>query len=123
MHQRKYCLELISDMGLSSSKSIDFSVELNQKLTTAEFDLHFLSTNEQDKLLSEPEIYQRLVGRLLYLTMTRPDIAFAVQLLSQFMHRPYTSHMNASLRVVKYIKQTPGLGKLIVRIRETYCQD
>lgn len=57
MHQRKYCLELISDMGLSSSKSIDFSVELNQKLTTAEFDLHF----PQEKLFGEPEIYQRLL--------------------------------------------------------------
>ena len=54
--------------------------------------------------------YQRLIGRLLYLTMTRPDIAFVVQVLSQFMHSPKTSHMEAVIRVVKYIKGTAGLG-------------
>ncbi|XP_015168013.1 uncharacterized mitochondrial protein AtMg00810-like [Solanum tuberosum] len=120
MHQRKYCLELISDMGLSSSKPVGSPVELNQKLTTAEFDLHFPPTDEQDELLNEPEIYQRLVGRLLYLTMTRPDIAFAVQLLSQFMHNPKTSHMNAALRVVRYVKQSPGLGILMASTADNH---
>ena len=42
--------------------------------------------------------------------MTRPDIAFVVQVLSQFMHSPKTSHMEAVIRVVKYIKGTVGLG-------------
>ncbi|XP_059302043.1 uncharacterized mitochondrial protein AtMg00810-like [Lycium ferocissimum] len=53
-------------------------------------------------------IYQQLVGRLLYLTIARPDIAFAVQTLSQFMHAPKRSHMEAAIRVVKYIKHSPG---------------
>nr|XP_019068994.1 uncharacterized protein LOC109120080 [Solanum lycopersicum] len=42
--------------------------------------------------------------------MTRPDIAFVVQVLSQYMHSPKSSHMEAALRVVKYIKGTAGLG-------------
>ena len=42
--------------------------------------------------------------------MTRPDIAFVVQVLSQYMHSPKNSHMEAALRVVRYIKGTTGLG-------------
>ena len=42
--------------------------------------------------------------------MTRPDIAFVVQVLSQYMHSPKNSHMEATLRVVRYIKGTAGLG-------------
>lgn len=49
---------------------------------------------------------------LLYLTMTRMDIAFVVQVLSQFMHKPKHSHMEDPLRVVRYIKGAPGLGLL-----------
>lgn len=113
MHQRKYCLELISDMGLSSSRPVIAPIEINHKLTTAKFDLQFPSENGNDKLLDDTGVYKKLVGRLLYLTMTRPDIAFAVQLLSQFMHSPKTSHIKASIRVVRYVKQSPGLGILM----------
>ncbi|WMV10494.1 hypothetical protein MTR67_003879 [Solanum verrucosum] len=58
--------------------------------------------------------------RLLYLTTTRPDIAFVVQSLSQFMHSPKRSHMEAALRLVTYVKHatdqpadsfTKGLGR------------
>uniref|UniRef100_A0A3Q7JBE5 Retrotransposon Copia-like N-terminal domain-containing protein n=1 Tax=Solanum lycopersicum TaxID=4081 RepID=A0A3Q7JBE5_SOLLC len=114
MHQRKYCFELISDMGLSSSRPVGASFEINHKLTTAEFDLQFPSKkNGNDKLLDDPGVYQKLVGRLFYLTMTRPDIAFAVLLLSQFMHSPKTSHMEAAMRVVRYVKHSLGLGILM----------
>uniref|UniRef100_A0A3Q7G6D1 Reverse transcriptase Ty1/copia-type domain-containing protein n=1 Tax=Solanum lycopersicum TaxID=4081 RepID=A0A3Q7G6D1_SOLLC len=111
MHQRKYAMELISDSGMSGSKPCVTPVEVNQKLTTSEFDDHFKLDNGND-LLDSGE-YQRLVGRLLYLTITRPDIAFAVQSLSQFMHAPKSSHMEAALRVVKYVKQAPGFGILM----------
>nr|XP_016500100.1 PREDICTED: uncharacterized mitochondrial protein AtMg00810-like [Nicotiana tabacum] len=58
--------------------------------------------DSEDVQLEENRNYQRLVGRLLYLTMTRPYIAFVVQVLSQYMHAP-------KRRVVRYIKSTPGL--------------
>ncbi|XP_019241933.1 PREDICTED: uncharacterized protein LOC109221968 [Nicotiana attenuata] len=45
--------------------------------------------------------------------MTRPDISFSVQTLSQFLQRPRKSHMEAALRVVKYIKNNPGQGILL----------
>ncbi|XP_043697353.1 uncharacterized mitochondrial protein AtMg00810-like, partial [Telopea speciosissima] len=43
--------------------------------------------------------YRRLVGRLIYLSHTRPDIAFAVSLVSQYMHDPHSSHLEASCRI------------------------
>ncbi|XP_059281035.1 uncharacterized mitochondrial protein AtMg00810-like [Lycium ferocissimum] len=112
MHQRKYALELISDMGLAGSKPTSTPMEVNQKLTTTEFDHHIPSENS-DPLLSNPTAYQRIIERLFYLTTTRPDIAFAVQCLSQFMHSSKESHMEAAIRFVKYIKQAPGLGILM----------
>ncbi|XP_049348897.1 secreted RxLR effector protein 161-like [Solanum verrucosum] len=45
--------------------------------------------------------------------MTRPDLAFPVQVLSQYMHCPKESHMEAALRVVRYIKEALGLGLLM----------
>jgi len=94
MHQRKYAMELISDSEMSGSKPCATPVEANQKLTTSDFDDHFKLNNGH--ALLDPGGYQRLVGRLLYLTITRPDIAFAVQSLSQFMHAPKSSHIEAA---------------------------
>ncbi|XP_022033118.1 secreted RxLR effector protein 161-like [Helianthus annuus] len=58
------------------------------------------------------ERYQRLVGKLIYLSHTRPDIAYAVSVVSQFMHQPQVSHMEAVWRVIKYLKGTIGHGVL-----------
>ncbi|XP_049378242.1 uncharacterized mitochondrial protein AtMg00240-like [Solanum stenotomum] len=66
-----------------------------------------------DEVLKDPASYQRLIGRLLYLTTTRPNISFVVQCLSQFMHSPKASHMEAALRLVRYLKSAPGLGILM----------
>ncbi|XP_069142919.1 uncharacterized mitochondrial protein AtMg00810-like [Solanum lycopersicum] len=111
MHQRKYALEIISDLGLGGSKPIATPVEMNGKLTTAVFDKHVGVTS--DPVLSDIGEYQRLVGRLIYLTITRPDLSYAVQNLSQFMNAPKQSHMNAAIRVVRYVKQQPGLGVML----------
>lgn len=58
------------------------------------------------------ECYQRLVGKLIYLSHTRPDIAFAVSAVSQFMHDPRSSHMDAVTRILRYLKGCPGKGLL-----------
>jgi hypothetical protein len=49
---------------------------------------------------------------LIYLSHTRPDIAFAVSVVSQFMHNPKTHHMDAVYRIIRYLKGCPGQGLL-----------
>uniref|UniRef100_A0A3Q7F578 Reverse transcriptase Ty1/copia-type domain-containing protein n=1 Tax=Solanum lycopersicum TaxID=4081 RepID=A0A3Q7F578_SOLLC len=111
MHQRKYALELISDCGLGGSKPASTPLESGVKLTTVEYDEATAKTD--DPLYANVTAYQRLIGRLLYLTTTRPDICFAVQVLSQFMQKPKVSHWEAALRLVRYIKGCPGQGILL----------
>ena len=110
MNQRKYALGLVSELGLAGCKPYSTPLEFNHKLTSTIFDeFTRKNANTEDTLLDDFGKYQRLIGKLLYLTMTRPDIAFVVQVLSQYMHSPKISHMEATLRVVRYIKETPGL--------------
>lgn len=82
------------------------------KLTSVEYDKLF-GVEESDVELEDIRRYQSLIGRLLYLAITRPDISFAVQMLSQFMNAPKQSHYHAALRVVRYIKNCPGQGLLM----------
>jgi len=62
--------------------------------------------------MSDPEQYRRLVGKLNYLTVTHPDISFAVTMVSQFLNSPCEDHWNAVIRILKYIKGSPGKGLL-----------
>ncbi|XP_074302673.1 putative mitochondrial protein AtMg00240 [Silene latifolia] len=68
---------------------------------------------DQSALLTDPECYRRLVGRLVYLAVTRPNLAFAVHTLSQFLHNSREAHMEAALRVFRYLKSSPGQGILL----------
>ncbi|RVW61844.1 Retrovirus-related Pol polyprotein from transposon RE2 [Vitis vinifera] len=100
--QRKYTLDIVSEVGLLGAKSCGFSIEQNHRLGLA-----------NGELLSNPESYRRLVGRLIYLAVTRPDLAYSVHILSQFMQEPRIEHWEAALRVVRYLKGTPGQGILL----------
>lgn len=64
--------------------------------------------SDQGELLKYPGMYRRLVGRLIYLTITRPDLAYAVGVLSQFMHSPRIPHLEAVHRILRYLKSSPG---------------
>ncbi|KAB1216423.1 hypothetical protein CJ030_MR4G029201 [Morella rubra] len=67
-------------------------------------------TDSLGVFLSNPSIYCRLIGRLIYLAITRLDLVFAVNILSQFMHAPRQPHYDAALRILRYLKATPGQG-------------
>ncbi|XP_034674238.1 secreted RxLR effector protein 161-like [Vitis riparia] len=56
--------------------------------------------------------YQRLVGKLIYLSHTHLDIAYAASVVSQFMHNPSEDHMDAIIRILRYLNSSPGKGLL-----------
>jgi len=62
---------------------------------------------------ADSTMYQAIVGSLMYAaTSTRPDIVCAVAVLSQYNTKPYTTHMTAAKRVIRYLKGTKGVGSV-----------
>lgn len=59
--------------------------------------------------------YRKIVGSLQNLTVTRPDVAYAVNRLSQFMHKPTEKHLQSLKRVLRYLKQTIHYGLFLKR--------
>lgn len=100
--QRKYTLDILHDSGLLGSRPAATPMEPNHKLGRS-----------SSAFLYDPEQYRRLVGRVIYFPFTRPDFSYAVHILSQFMHTSRVDHWEAALRVVRYLKGTPGQGILL----------
>ena len=59
-------------------------------------------------------MYQRLVGRLIYLTHTRPDISFAVSVVSRYMDDPRKDHKDAVYQILRYLKGALGKGLIFI---------
>ncbi|PRQ16867.1 putative RNA-directed DNA polymerase [Rosa chinensis] len=101
LNQRKYILDLLQDADMEDCKPA--RTPLDSKL--------------QLNVLSEPFLdltsYQRLVGKLIYLTITRPDISYAVSIVSQFMHAPTLAHLHIVKRILRYLKGYVGRGILM----------
>jgi hypothetical protein len=99
INQRKYCLDLLQEIGMLAAQSKDAPMEVGQHLV-----------HDSSNILPDITNYSRLIGRLIYLTNTRPDISYAVGRLSQFLAAPIASHQAAAYRVLKYLKNNPGEG-------------
>ncbi|XP_019159689.1 PREDICTED: uncharacterized protein LOC109156296 [Ipomoea nil] len=102
LSQRKYALDILAESGLEGCRPSAFPIEQNHKLRA-----------NCDGALVDASRYRRLVGRLLYLTVTRPDITYAVNILSQFVSTPRQEHMDAAYRLLRYLKNAPGQGILL----------
>ncbi|GJW13503.1 putative nucleotidyltransferase, ribonuclease H [Tanacetum coccineum] len=96
---KKYCLELLKDYGLLGRKPVSTPMEPNLVFP-------YVPTKD-DPLLENITGYQKLLGKLIYLTHTRPDIAYMIHCLAQYMHSPLKSHLNSALNVLGYLKGAP----------------
>ncbi|XP_020528908.1 uncharacterized protein LOC110008072 [Amborella trichopoda] len=92
--QHKYTLEIIEEMGLLGARPVHLPMEQNLKLR-----------HDHDILLSDPTMYRRFVGRLIYLTLTRPDIIYVVHILSCHSTTGYCVFLSHSLIYWKTKKQ------------------
>uniref|UniRef100_A0A3Q7JBS0 Reverse transcriptase Ty1/copia-type domain-containing protein n=1 Tax=Solanum lycopersicum TaxID=4081 RepID=A0A3Q7JBS0_SOLLC len=97
--QRNFSLELLSD----------FECE-HLPLASSPFFPSIKVSARSGELLTYPTTYRRLIGKLNYLTHTRPDLLYVVQHLSQFMQKPRLPHFDATLHVVRYLRLHPGQG-------------
>lgn len=97
--QSKYALGLLAQIDLVGAKLCSTPVACGSKLSATDGDL-----------LPDATLYRRIVGSLQYLTLTRPDITYAVNQVCQFMHKPRTAHMVAVKRILRYIKGSLDYG-------------
>ena len=102
--QRKYALDLLEETGMLGCKPVTSPMEQNVDWW-----------DHATALVEDAGLYRRLVGKLIFLTVTRPDISYAVSVLSQFMQAPRTIHLEGVYRVLAYIKRAPGRGLLYRR--------
>ncbi|RVW46804.1 Retrovirus-related Pol polyprotein from transposon RE2 [Vitis vinifera] len=92
---RKYVLDLLIETDMLGCKPSDIPIKARKR-------------TKSDGIPVDREKYQRLVDRLIYLSHTRPDIAFAVSVVSQYMHSPKESHLEAVYEILRYLKGSPG---------------
>ena len=86
---------MISRANITDSKIVDTPIEYNCCLNS-----------HDDESLSDATFYRQLVGSLIYLTVTRPDISYVVHVVSQFMAAPISPHYAIVLRIIRYLKGT-----------------
>lgn len=68
-----------------------------------------------DQLPTNKRRYQRLVGKLIYLSHTRPDIAYAASIVSQYIHNPGENNMDAVIQILRYLKFFAGKGLMFTK--------
>ena len=99
--QQKYVIDLLRETSMMASKLVATPIEQNHRLNEA------LGEKKVNR-----KMYQWLVGRLIYLAHTRPDIAYSMSVINQFMHDQREIHLQATYRVLHYLKAHPGKGIL-----------
>ena len=92
-------MELLSDTGLLACKPTNVPMDQSAKFRSS-----------MGEAAPDPSLYRRIIGKLLYLTLTRLDICYSVHKLSQSMSSPQIPHLQAAYKILKYLKKTPGQG-------------
>ena len=99
LSQGKYTVEILKKSGMTECKSMP---------TPMVMDLKKMSDTDSGEV--DPHLYRQLIGSLMYLVNTRPDICYAVNVLSQFMNQLRQTHWIAPKHVLRYLQGTVGYG-------------
>ena len=110
LSQSKYAKNLVKKFGLESTSSIRTPMSPNVKLT-----VDLLGKNVDSSL------YRSMIGSLLYLTASRPNISYSVGVCARYQANPKESHMTALKRIIKYVKTTAKFG--VVQIGRASCRE
>ncbi|XP_052490797.1 uncharacterized mitochondrial protein AtMg00810-like [Gossypium raimondii] len=105
LSQKEFTLKILNKFSMLNCKATSTPVAVGEKLT---------SQGDLDRVVKSSN--RSLVGCLLYLTATRPDIMFVVSLLSRFMHCCSVKHFQAAKRVLKYIKGTLSFRMMYTKV-------
>lgn len=105
--QANYVNEILNDELMTDYKSVHTPMSASELITLSD------GTH-----LTDATRYRRVLGRLQYLSFTRPDIAYAVNKLSQFMQAPSDLHWKAMKRVLRYLRGTIQLGLCVTPIED-----
>ena len=97
--QRKYVLDLLKETGMIGCRPVETPMAPNAKLEA-----------QTERTTIDRGMYQRLVGKLIYLTHTRHDISFFVSIVNQFLNNPMEEQLNAVYRILRYLKGSPRKG-------------
>ena len=100
LSQRKYVLDMLSEIGKLGARPCSIPMTPNVQLT------------KEGELFEDPERYRRLVGKLNYLTVTRLNISYSVSMSSRYMSSPIVSHWAAVEYILCYLKEVLGRGIL-----------
>jgi len=99
--QQQYAIDLLERAGMTECRPCDTPIDTNGKLS---------SDSGSPLNTADASDYRSLVGALQYLTMTRPDLQYAVQQACLFMHAPTTMHQALVKRILRYVRGTTALG-------------
>jgi histone deacetylase 1/2 len=101
LNQTKYAQDVLARVGMTHCSGSPTPLSSSEKITAREGDL--LGPEDSTN-------YRSMVGALQYLTLTRPDISYAVNKVCQYLHAPTTVHWTAAKRILRYVKHTLSMG-------------
>jgi hypothetical protein len=101
LSQEKYANDLLHRINMQICKTFNTPLSVSDKLSLTDGEV--LSGDDSTR-------YRSIVGSLQYITLTRPDIAFSVNKVCQFLHAPTTVHWTAIKRILRYLRGTISLG-------------
>ena len=95
MSQRQYAMDMLSKYGMADCKPISVPLDQNGKVST-----------DAGCVLEDPTMYKKMVGSLIYITISRPDLSYAVGLVSQYMQVPRKPHLDCVRHILRYLRAT-----------------